>query len=35
MLYWVGGKYDPEKFNPKKVKFQNPGKRWQQVFEED
>ena len=35
MLYWVGGKYDPEKFNPTKVKFQSPGRRWKQVFEED
>lgn len=34
-LEWVGGKFDPEKFDPKKVKFQNPKTRWKQVFEND
>ncbi|MFI4957103.1 MAG: plasmid pRiA4b ORF-3 family protein [Gammaproteobacteria bacterium] len=31
-LEWVGGKYDPGKFNPKKVKFDNPSKRWKAAF---
>ncbi|OGV50201.1 MAG: hypothetical protein A3F46_05440 [Legionellales bacterium RIFCSPHIGHO2_12_FULL_42_9] len=35
LLEWVGGKYDPSKFDPKKVKFDNPSKRWKQAFERD
>jgi len=31
-LQWVGGKYDPNKFSPKKVKFDNPRKRWFKAF---
>ena len=29
MLEWVGGKFDPEKFDPKKVYFDNPKERWE------
>lgn len=35
MLRWVGGKYESEKFNLKKVKFDSPGKRWKYVFEQN
>ena len=34
-LEWVGGKFDPDKFNPKKVKFDNPTKRWKNAFEKN
>lgn len=33
MKRWVGGKFDPEFFDPKKVKFDNPHKRWKRAFE--
>lgn len=33
-LEWVGGKYDPEKFEPKKVKFDNPKVKWCHAFRE-
>jgi hypothetical protein len=32
LLAWVGGKYDPEKFDPKKVKFDNSKVRWKTTF---
>lgn len=32
LLEWVGGKYDPEKFDYKKVKFDDPNMRWRNVF---
>lgn len=32
MLYWLGGKYDPELFNPEDVKFEDPDVRWKYVF---
>lgn len=35
MLAWVGGHYDQNEFDPKKVKFDNPSKRWTQAFEEN
>lgn len=35
LLEWVDGKFDPEKFDAKKVKFQNPKSRWKQVFQDD
>jgi hypothetical protein len=35
LLEWVGGKYDPNKFDPKKVKFDNPSKRWRKAFERE
>ena len=31
-LRWLGGRFDPERFNAKKVKFDNPGKRWDLAF---
>lgn len=33
LLEWVGGKFDPEKFSPQEVRFDNPNKRWKQAFE--
>lgn len=33
-IRWLGGKFDPEKFNPEKVKFDNPDKRWKIAFED-
>lgn len=33
LLEWAGGKFDPEKFDPQKIKFDNPGKRWKNAFE--
>jgi Plasmid pRiA4b ORF-3-like protein len=32
LLTWVGGKYDPADFDPKKVKFDNPKIRWRRAF---
>ena len=32
MLAWVGGVYDAEHFDPKKIKFDSPLRRWKQVF---
>ncbi|MBN2603790.1 MAG: plasmid pRiA4b ORF-3 family protein [Candidatus Thermoplasmatota archaeon] len=32
MLQWLGGKYDPLKFDPQSVKFDNPKKRWRNAF---
>jgi hypothetical protein len=29
---WVGEGWDPEKFNPDEVKFDNPYKRWVHAF---
>jgi len=34
MLTWVGGSYDSNKFDAKKVKFDNPTKRWKIAFED-
>jgi len=34
MLRWAGGKFDPDCFNPAKVKFDNPAKRFKIAFEE-
>lgn len=31
---WIGAKFDSERFYSKKVKFDNPHKRWQLAFEE-
>jgi len=33
MLEWVGGRYDPAAFDPRKVRFDNPGKRWRIAFQ--
>lgn len=30
-LNWVGGTFDPERFDPAAVRFQNPQKRWREV----
>ena len=32
MITWLGGKYDPEEFNPDEIKFDNPKKRWEHAF---
>jgi hypothetical protein len=32
MVTWVRGKYDPNKFDPANIKFDNPKRRWQHVF---
>ncbi len=34
-LTWVGGSYDPEAFDPKKVRFDDPQKRWRVAFQEE
>ncbi|MGH9365302.1 MAG: plasmid pRiA4b ORF-3 family protein, partial [Thermoanaerobaculia bacterium] len=31
-LEWLGGRFDPERFNAKTVKFDHPGKRWDLAF---
>jgi len=31
-MEWLGGKYDPEEFNPKEVWFDNPKKRLKELF---
>jgi hypothetical protein len=33
MLTWVGGKFDPEKFNPQEINFADPRERWKTAFE--
>ena len=35
MLEWVGGKYAPEEFDPRKIKFDNPSKRWEKAFRKE
>lgn len=32
-VQWVGGRYDPAVFDPKKVRFDSPRKRWRIAFE--
>jgi len=32
MLEWLGGEYDPQKFVPGNVKFDNPKQRWKRAF---
>ena len=32
MITWLGQKYDPDEFDPDKVKFDNPSKRWNHAF---
>ncbi|MCP4131157.1 MAG: plasmid pRiA4b ORF-3 family protein [bacterium] len=32
MVEWAGKRYDPEDFNPKHIKFDNPKKRWKIAF---
>jgi hypothetical protein len=33
-LQWVGRRFDPEYFDPKRVKFDDPGRRWELAFEQ-
>jgi len=33
-LRWLGGRFEPERFDPGKVKFDNPRKRWELAFGE-
>jgi hypothetical protein len=35
MLEWLGGKFDPEAFDPTKVTFADPQKRWEVAFAGD
>ncbi|MBI4637779.1 MAG: hypothetical protein HY727_15705 [Candidatus Rokubacteria bacterium] len=32
-LQWLGGRFNPEKFNPKSVKFDDPTRRYELAFE--
>lgn len=32
MIEWVGGSFDPKQFDPKKVKFDSPRKRFEEIF---
>lgn len=32
LLEWLGGSYEPEKFDPKKVYFDDPLERWRRAF---
>ena len=32
MVAWLGKKYNPQEFKPKKVKFDNPKRRWEKAF---
>ena len=34
-MTWLGGSFNPESFDPKKVKFDNPRKRWNIAFLEE
>lgn len=33
-LEWLGGRFDPERFDPKRVKFDDPARRYRLAFEE-
>jgi hypothetical protein len=33
MLEWLGGRFDPERFDPKRVKFNDPARRYRRAFE--
>lgn len=35
MREWCGGRFDPEEFDAQRVRFQDPAKRWREVFEDD
>jgi hypothetical protein len=35
MLRWLGGRFDPETFDPKRVRFDKPKERFRRAFEED
>jgi hypothetical protein len=32
VLEWLGGRFDPERFDPSRVKFDDPRKRWKLAF---
>ena len=32
MKTWIGGQFDPERFDPKEVRFDDPHKRWEVAF---
>lgn len=32
MLEWVGGSFDPERFDARKVRFSDPARRWKKAF---
>jgi len=34
MMEWLGGNYEPDAFDPRKVRFDNPKKRWATAFED-
>jgi len=31
-LQWLGGRFEPEKFDPRRVKFDDPSRRWELAF---
>ena len=33
MMQWSGGNYDPDVFDPKRVIFEDPRKRWTTAFQ--
>ena len=33
MIEWLGGEFDPERFDPKEVKFDAPAKRLRTAFD--
>jgi hypothetical protein len=33
MLEWLGGRFDPDRFDPKRVKFDDPARRYKLAFE--
>ena len=35
MKEWLGGEFDPKAFEPGKVRFDNPKKRWQMYFQNE
>jgi len=35
MLEWLGGRFDPETFDPKRVRFDNPKERFKQAFTDE
>lgn len=34
LVEWSGGAYDPEAFDPARVRFDDPQKRWRKAFQE-
>ena len=34
IIEWLGGKFDPEDFNPNEIKFDNPGKRLKELLKQ-